>query len=138
VGSLKKVARRILPFTAQSNSAHTGEDVKELQAILNDDSLSNKERHYVRDAMKRFQRQDNRGLVEKADVVGKKFYAVVIKELSCCGRKSDTNFRSLLSWLLGATCVASMFEVMDDASFPIVILDEARYVCDIGGYLLIS
>lgn len=31
---------------------------------------------------------------------------------------------------LGTTCVASMFEVMDEASFPIVILDEARYACD--------
>ncbi|KAK3818037.1 MAG: hypothetical protein JOS17DRAFT_387115 [Linnemannia elongata] len=44
VGSLKKVARRVLPFTAQSSSARTGEDVKELQAMLNDDSLSIKER----------------------------------------------------------------------------------------------
>lgn len=26
--------------------------------------------------------------------------------------------------------MASMFEVMDEASFPIVILDEARYVCN--------
>lgn len=47
-------------------------DVKELQAMLNDDSLSFKERQYVKDAMRRFQRQENRGLVEKADVVGKK------------------------------------------------------------------
>lgn len=47
-------------------------DVKELQAMLNDDSLSIKERQYVKDAMRRFQREENRGLVEKADVVGKK------------------------------------------------------------------
>lgn len=50
-------------------------DVKELQAMLNDDSLSVKERQYVKDAMRRFQREENRGLVEKADVVGKKSYA---------------------------------------------------------------
>lgn len=43
--------------------------------MLNDDSLSIKERQYVKDAMRRFQREENRGLVEKADVVGKKFYA---------------------------------------------------------------
>ncbi|KAG0078634.1 hypothetical protein BGZ90_004757 [Linnemannia elongata] len=99
VGSLKKVARRVLPFTAQSSSARTGEDVKELQAMLNDDSLSIKERQYVKDAMRRFQREENRGLVEKADVVG-------------------------------TTCVASMFEVMDEASFPIVILDEASQLLE--------
>ncbi|KAG0283918.1 hypothetical protein BGZ96_011712 [Linnemannia gamsii] len=99
VGSLKKVARRVLPFTAQSTSARKGEDIKELQAMLNDDSLSIKERQYVKDAMKRFQREENRGLVEKADVVG-------------------------------ATCVASMFEVMDEASFPIVILDEASQLLE--------
>lgn len=50
-------------------------DIKELQAMLNDDSLSIKERQYVKDAMRRFQREENRGLVEKADVVGKIFYA---------------------------------------------------------------
>ncbi|KAF9928420.1 hypothetical protein FBU30_002378 [Linnemannia zychae] len=74
-------------------------DIKELQAILNDDSLSFKERQYVKVALKRFQREENRGIVEKADVVG-------------------------------VTCVASMFEVMDEASFPIVILDESSQLLE--------
>ncbi|ORZ23830.1 AAA domain-domain-containing protein [Lobosporangium transversale] len=94
VGSLKKVAKRILPFTAQSTSARAGEDIKELQAILDDDSLSASERRYVKEAMKKFQKFENRGLVEGANVVG-------------------------------TTCIASTFEVLDDVSFPIVILDEA-------------
>ncbi|KAG0260317.1 hypothetical protein BG011_001965 [Mortierella polycephala] len=96
VGSLKKVARRVLPYTAQSTSNRTGEDIKELQSILEDDSLSIKERHYVKDAMKRFQKQENRDIVQGANVVG-------------------------------ATCIASTFAVLDNASFPIVIQDEARW-----------
>ncbi|KAF8936587.1 hypothetical protein BGZ58_004008 [Dissophora ornata] len=95
VGSLKKVARRVLPYTAQSTSNRTAEEIKELQSILDDDSLSIKERQYVKDAMKRFQKLENRGIVEGANVVG-------------------------------ATCIASTFEVLDGVSFPIVILDEAR------------
>ncbi|KAF9181856.1 hypothetical protein BGZ51_005136 [Haplosporangium sp. Z 767] len=45
-------------------------DIKELQSILEDDSLSIKERHYVKDAMKRFQKQENRDIVQGANVVG--------------------------------------------------------------------
>lgn len=63
--------------------------------MLDDDSLSHMERQYVRDAMKRFQKLENRGIVEGANVVG-------------------------------VTCIASAFEVLDDASFPVVILDETR------------
>jgi len=70
-------------------------EVKELQLILGDESLSPKERHYVKDAIKKFQKLENRGIVEGANVVG-------------------------------VTCIASTFEVLDDGSFPIVILDEAR------------
>ncbi|KAF9351439.1 hypothetical protein BGX26_010565, partial [Mortierella sp. AD094] len=99
VGSLKKVARRVLPYTAQSNTSRTGEDIKELQSILDDDSLSIKERQYVKIAMKKFQKLENRGIVEGANVVG-------------------------------ATCIASTFEVLDDATFPIVILDEASQLLE--------
>ncbi|KAF9168725.1 hypothetical protein BGX20_011243, partial [Mortierella sp. AD010] len=74
----------------------TGEDIKELQSILDDDSLSIKKRQYVKIAMKKFQKLENRGIVEGANVVG-------------------------------ATCIASTFEVLDDVTFPIVILDEVRY-----------
>ncbi|KAF9586191.1 hypothetical protein BGW38_008729 [Lunasporangiospora selenospora] len=99
VGSLKKVAKQILPFTAQSNTSKSNEDVKELQSILNDDSLSVSERRYVKDAIKRFQKQDNRGIVGDARVVG-------------------------------VTCIASSFEVLDGASFPIVIIDEASQLLE--------
>ncbi|GJJ76966.1 hypothetical protein EMPS_09325 [Entomortierella parvispora] len=98
VGSLKKVAKRVLPFTAQSNTGR-GEDIKELQSILDDDSISIAERRYVKEAMKRFTKHQNRGIVEGADVVG-------------------------------ATCNASTFEVLDDTTFPIVILDEASQLLE--------
>ncbi|KAG0344460.1 hypothetical protein BG004_004465 [Podila humilis] len=96
VGSLKKVARRILPYTAQSNAR---EDVKELQLILQEDNLTPSERHNVRVAIKRFQKDSNRDIVDGAKVVG-------------------------------ATCVASTFEALDNMSFPIVILDEASQLLE--------
>lgn len=99
VGSLKKIARRLLPYTSQSTSNRSAEEVKELQSILNDDSISDKERQYVKDAMKKFQKHENRDIIGGANVVG-------------------------------ATCIASVFEVLDEASFPIVILDEASQLLE--------
>ncbi|KAG0292849.1 hypothetical protein BGZ98_002446 [Dissophora globulifera] len=126
VGSLKKVARRVLPYTAQSTSNRTGEEIKELQSILDDDSVSTKERQYVRDAMKRFQKLENRGIVEGANVVGKyRCYCTCITALMFSPLTSDSFFP-----VTGVTCIASTFEVLDNVSFPIVILDEASQLLE--------
>lgn len=69
VGSLKKVARRILPYTAQSSS-RPDEDIKELQAELRDDNLPARERHCIKKTIQLFQKGANRDIVEGATVVG--------------------------------------------------------------------
>jgi hypothetical protein len=96
--------------------------------MLNDDSLSTKERIYVKDALRRFQREENRDIVEKADVVGKVIYAA--NSGNEILSRSNTEQCTFYYSLAGATCVASMFEVMDEASFPIVILDEASQLLE--------
>ncbi|RUS23245.1 P-loop containing nucleoside triphosphate hydrolase protein [Endogone sp. FLAS-F59071] len=69
VGSLKKIAKPILPFTAQIRpGAH--EELKELESMLEGDSLSEEETKYVQDAVRRFKQSENKDLVARSPIVG--------------------------------------------------------------------
>ncbi|RUP49867.1 LOW QUALITY PROTEIN: P-loop containing nucleoside triphosphate hydrolase protein [Jimgerdemannia flammicorona] len=132
--SLKKIAKPILPFTAQvkpgapqdgiiiiCDPANNGScevtcsniprllrspvffsyisELKELEYMLENDSLPEKEAKYVQDAIRRFKQSENRGLVARSLVVG-------------------------------TTCMASIFDVFNDIHFPLVILDESSQIAE--------
>ncbi|KAI9137551.1 AAA domain-containing protein [Paraphysoderma sedebokerense] len=67
VGSLKKISKRILPYTAQMKQS---EDLKELKSMLNDESLSDAEKSSIQTTIKRFKANENKDTVSKALIVG--------------------------------------------------------------------
>ncbi|KAL1922935.1 uncharacterized protein VTP21DRAFT_9311 [Calcarisporiella thermophila] len=69
VGSIKKIAKRILPFTAQRRQS-SDEELKELKSILDDDQISSSERRLVQETIRRFKQSENQQLLKRALVVG--------------------------------------------------------------------
>ncbi|KAL7753618.1 Vacuolar protein sorting-associated protein 52 [Sorochytrium milnesiophthora] len=101
VGSLRKIAKRILPYTAQSRQT---EDLKDLRAMLSDPSIGEEERIAVQTAIARFTDGDRQAIVNQTFVVG-------------------------------VTCLATSFEVLRDAKFALVILDECSQMTEPGSLL---
>ncbi|KND01510.1 hypothetical protein, variant [Spizellomyces punctatus DAOM BR117] len=66
VGSLKKIAKLLLPFTAQSKQE---DDAKELRELL-DESLTESDRRAVRATIAKFKQNENQALLAKSFVVG--------------------------------------------------------------------
>ena len=67
-GSLKKIAKPILPYTAQTMT-NNDDKIKELKSMLQDD-ISPSEAEFVKDTIEKFKRMENRELISKALVVG--------------------------------------------------------------------
>ncbi|KAI8819486.1 AAA domain-containing protein [Fimicolochytrium jonesii] len=67
VGSLKKIAKPVLPFTAQAKNDH--EDTRDLQDLLNGE-LTPEERRDVEETMAKFKKNMNKSITEKAFLVG--------------------------------------------------------------------
>ncbi|ORX93560.1 P-loop containing nucleoside triphosphate hydrolase protein, partial [Basidiobolus meristosporus CBS 931.73] len=109
VGSIKKIAKPILPYTAQvkndpSEGTHTYcwqiyNNIKELQTLLNEETLTETEYKSVNDTIKRFTKNENKGLLKRSMVVG-------------------------------TTCLASTFDIFENIPFPIIILDESSQVTE--------
>ncbi|RUS34730.1 hypothetical protein BC938DRAFT_478851 [Jimgerdemannia flammicorona] len=55
---------------SQADSSFHGTELKELEYMLENDSLPEKEAKYVQDAIRRFKQSENRGLVARSLVVG--------------------------------------------------------------------
>jgi hypothetical protein len=66
-------------------------DIKELQSILDDDSISSAEHRYVKEAMKRFTKHQNRGIVEGADVVGMSYFLSIYEGSPVLKREAYLN-----------------------------------------------
>jgi len=96
VGSLKKIAKCILPYTANGRN---NEDVKELQMMLKGRDVSPQDEMYMRKTLENLKGDAKKDAVLKALVVG-------------------------------VTCNASSFPVMDGLSFPIVLLDECSQMVE--------
>jgi len=97
VGSLKKIAKPILNYTLQSSEDK--EAIKELQSML-------QEEQYLGES-------DRRDIKRNLE-------AIKTGEM----RKREKRLKEVR--VVGVTCVASLFPVLDDNCFPIVFLDEAR------------
>ncbi|KAL5038978.1 hypothetical protein RTP6_7802 [Batrachochytrium dendrobatidis] len=97
VGSLRKIAKPLLPYTMRGKNA--SHDVKELQLMLKDTMLTDTDRKDI---------QRTLGL----------FRASAYKE-------TISN-----SFVIGVTCLATNFEILDDFSCPIVILDECSQMTE--------
>ncbi|KAI8908255.1 hypothetical protein DFJ77DRAFT_170299 [Powellomyces hirtus] len=67
VGSLKKIAKPILPFTAQAKNDK--DDAKDLHDMLNSE-LSVSEKKDVEDTIAKFKRNENKSIVESSFLVG--------------------------------------------------------------------
>ena len=96
VGSLRKIAKPLLPFVANGRQ---GEDIKELQEMLHSKGLSPEDEGYVRGTLERMRKQHAASVIERAHVVG-------------------------------VTCSASTFPVLDGIVFPIVLLDECSQMVE--------
>ncbi|KAI8852565.1 P-loop containing nucleoside triphosphate hydrolase protein [Chytridium lagenaria] len=79
VGNVKKIAKSILPYTAQQKR-NDSEELKELQSLLDDRDLAPFEREAVSEAIRKFKSNDNKQLVFTAFVIG----------VTCLSTPSDT------------------------------------------------
>jgi hypothetical protein len=73
VGSLKKIAKRLLPYTSQQLK-NESEDMKELGKILSDGELTGAERALVQETIRRF----------KGDKFSLREDCTKIKLIACC------------------------------------------------------
>ncbi|KAI9290214.1 P-loop containing nucleoside triphosphate hydrolase protein [Umbelopsis sp. AD052] len=98
VGSLRKIAKPILPHTIQSRVGKDG-DIKELEAMLKDDAMSANDMSSVETALQKFQKAESQAQMSDARVIG-------------------------------TTCVASVFEIFNDLTVPLILLDEASQIME--------
>jgi hypothetical protein len=91
VGSMKKIAKTILPYTTSAHSKNANVEIKELNEMLRDPDLTDDERENIRESIDRVSRGD----------------------------KLESFF------VIGVTCAACEFEVFDDITCGLLILDEA-------------
>lgn len=96
VGSLKKIAKPLLDFTLQSSDDK--ETLQDLKAMLKEPHLSNEEFKKIKQSIQ----------------------AVETGEM----RKREQQLKEVP--VVGVTCAASIFPVLENSLFPIVFLDESR------------
>ncbi|KAI8609345.1 P-loop containing nucleoside triphosphate hydrolase protein [Chytriomyces sp. MP71] len=80
VGSIKKIAKPLLPYTLQQIK-NANEDLKELRSMLKGDSLDAAARRGVQEAMKRFTENKNRNLLDTSFVVASTCAACAFESL---------------------------------------------------------
>ncbi|KAH8553357.1 P-loop containing nucleoside triphosphate hydrolase protein [Umbelopsis sp. PMI_123] len=98
VGSLRKIAKPILPHTIQSRVGKDT-DIKELEAMLKDEAMSATDMASVETALQKFQKAESQAQISDARVIG-------------------------------TTCVASVFEIFNDLTIPLILLDEASQIME--------
>ncbi|KAJ3212193.1 hypothetical protein HDU67_003970 [Dinochytrium kinnereticum] len=69
VGNVKKIAKPILPYTAQQKR-NESDEMKELQSLLNENGLEPGERAAIAEALRRFKSNENKHLASTALVIG--------------------------------------------------------------------
>lgn len=108
VGNLKKIAKTILPFSAQSKpTSGFNQDLKDLHEMLEDENLDDSDRLVIENAIKVFQLNENQKIIDTAFVVG-------------------------------ITCHSSRSEQLNNLSCNIVIIDEASQLSEPMSMLPIS
>ncbi|KAI8923272.1 P-loop containing nucleoside triphosphate hydrolase protein [Entophlyctis helioformis] len=85
VGSLSKIAKPVLPYTAQAAKSPS-DDIKELKSMLEDTTLTVSERREVQRAIQVFRANENKEAVAKAFVIGTTCLAATFdRPRSACG-----------------------------------------------------
>eukprot|EP00698_Gefionella_okellyi_P025136 TRINITY_DN908_c0_g1_i13.p1 TRINITY_DN908_c0_g1~~TRINITY_DN908_c0_g1_i13.p1 ORF type:complete len:1112 (-),score=206.45 TRINITY_DN908_c0_g1_i13:2216-5551(-) len=103
VGSLKKIAKSVLPFVISARkSANKSDELKELQEMLQSEDMP----------------PDERAAVQRA-----------IDDVNT-GRAKARERQLKTTRVVGVTCAASRFPILDGNTFPIVILDEASQMVE--------
>ncbi|ORX52853.1 hypothetical protein DM01DRAFT_1374888 [Hesseltinella vesiculosa] len=69
VGSLKRIAKNLLPYTVKSKLSGN-EELKELESMLDDPQNSEEDTNFIANAVQRFRRCENMLEVRRAEVVG--------------------------------------------------------------------
>lgn len=69
VGSLRKIAKAILPYSVQSR-VNNDADIKELEAMLKDEPMSANDTSFVETALQKFQRAESQANIREARVIG--------------------------------------------------------------------
>ncbi|ORY58937.1 hypothetical protein LY90DRAFT_506088 [Neocallimastix californiae] len=67
VGSLKKIAKPLLPYAAQISKGN--EDIDELNSLLKCDDLSPKEIKYIQETIKKFKKNENRNNIKHSFLI---------------------------------------------------------------------
>ncbi|KAJ2956256.1 hypothetical protein NQZ79_g7850 [Umbelopsis isabellina] len=98
VGSLRKIAKAILPYSVQSR-VNNDADIKELEAMLKDEPMSANDTSFVETALQKFQKAETQANIKEARVIG-------------------------------TTCVASVFELFNGTTVPLILLDEASQIME--------
>ncbi|KAI8835484.1 P-loop containing nucleoside triphosphate hydrolase protein [Chytriomyces cf. hyalinus JEL632] len=98
IGSLKKIAKPLLPYTLQQLK-NSNDDLKELRAMLKSDSLNAAAQRGVQEAVRRFTKNENKNLLETA-------------------------------FLIGVTCAACSFEVLEGFEATLLVLDECSQMTE--------
>jgi hypothetical protein len=125
VGSLKKIAKPILDLTLQTSEGNffavfffvlmrriDKESLREFKSMLKDPALTSKERKIIQKQIDDLQKGKMRSRDER------------LKDVRVVGTFARRN--PLLNFLLGVTCAACSFPILDTVKFPIVLLDECR------------
>jgi hypothetical protein len=110
VGSLKRIAKPVLPFTLHRDRGDSKADnersdklaLKELNEMLEGSGLSGKERSYIKQAIEDLKHGRIKQRIEKLKKVR----------------------------VVGVTCAASVFQVLEGNKFQIVILDESSQMLE--------
>ncbi|TPX77457.1 hypothetical protein CcCBS67573_g01275 [Chytriomyces confervae] len=98
IGSLKKIAKPLLPYTL-GQLKNSNDDLKELRAMLKNDSLNAAAQRGVQEAVRRFTKNENKNLLETAFVIG-------------------------------VTCAACSFEVLEGFEATLLVLDECSQMTE--------
>jgi AAA domain len=95
-------------------------DIKELEAMLKDDAMSANDMASVETALQRFQKAESQAQMCDARVIG-----------------MNDSFLFWFGWFVsnrslckGTTCVASVFEIFNDLTVPLILLDEASQIME--------
>ena len=99
IGSIKKIAKNLLPYTAKAR-ATSNEELKELEAMLEDAQNSEEDQDHIATAIQRFRKADNTlQTVQAAQVVG-------------------------------TTFMSSSFDVFEHLQFPLCLVDESSQLME--------
>jgi hypothetical protein len=97
-------------------------DIKELEEMLKDEAMSSNDMSYVETALQKFQKAESQAKIGEARVIGMNWSEMQLMDF---GSSCPHSFP-----LLGTTCVASVFEIFNDVTAPLVLLDEASQIME--------